>query len=92
MIAAIQPIFIKSVTTSVTAAVATAIKQMQLQAVETIKGEVKRVKDNMARLQARVQTQHFEQDRQAKCSRKDSVRIYGIQEPENEHPEKIRTI
>ena len=49
-----------------------------------MKGEVKRVKEDIARLQARVQTQHFEQDRQEQYSRKDSVRIYGIQEPEND--------
>ncbi len=62
---------IKSVTTAVTAAVATAFKQMkaELQAVETMKGEVKRVKEGMARLQASVQTQHFEQDRQEQYSR-----------------------
>ena len=68
---------IKSVTTAVTAAVATAFKQMkaELQAVETMKGEVKRVKEGMARLQANVQTQHFEQVRQEQYSRKDSVRI-----------------
>ena len=87
MFAAIQPMVIKSVTTAVTSAVATAFKRMkaELQAVETMKGEVKRVKEDMARLQARVQTQHFKQDRQEQYSRKDSVRIYGIQEPEKDH-------
>ena len=41
VIAAIQPILIKSVTTAVTVAVATAFKQMreELQAVDTMKGE-----------------------------------------------------
>ena len=86
MIAAIQPLVIKSVTTAVTAAVATAFKQMkaELQAVETMKGMVKRVKEDMARQQAKLQSQHFEQDRQEQYSRNDSVRIYGIPEPENE--------
>ena len=58
VIAAIQPLVIKSVTTAVTAAVATAFKQMreELQAVEAMKGEVERVKENMARLQAKLQT------------------------------------
>ena len=66
VIAAILPMVIKSVTTAVTAAVATAFKQMreELQAVETMKGEVKRVNENMARLAAKLQTQHFELDRQ----------------------------
>ena len=86
MIAAIQPILIKSVTTAVTVAVATAFKQMreELQAVETMKGEVERVRENMARLQAKLQTQHFDLDRQEQYSRKDSVRIYGIPEAEDE--------
>ena len=86
VIAAIQPMVIKSVTTAVTAAVATAFKQMreELQAVETMKGEVKRVNENMARLEAKLQTQHFELDRQEQYSRKDSVRIYGIQDSEDE--------
>ena len=55
VIAAIQPMVIKSVTTAVTAAVATAFKQMreEFQAVETMKGEVKRVNENMARLACR---------------------------------------
>ena len=83
VIAAIQPLVIKSVTKAVTAAVATAFKQMkaELQAVETMRGEVKRVKENMARLQI----QHFEQDRQEQYNRNDSIRIYGIPEPENDH-------
>ena len=86
VIAAIQPMVIKSVTTAVTAAVATAFKQMreELQAVETMKGEVKRVNENMARLAAKLQTQHFELDRQEQYNRKDSVRIYGIPDPEDE--------
>ena len=77
---------IKSVTTAVTAAVATAFKQMreEFQAVETMKGEVKRVNENMARLAAKLQTQHFELDRQEQYSRKDSVRIHGIPDPEDE--------
>ena len=47
VIAAIQPVLIKSMTTAVTVAVATAFKQMQeeLQAVETMKGEVERVRE-----------------------------------------------
>ncbi len=71
VIAAIQPMVINSVTTAVTAAVATAFKQMreELQAVETMKGEVKRVNENMARLAAKLQTQHFELDRQEQYSR-----------------------
>ena len=86
VIAAIQPMVIKSVTTAVTAAVATAFKQMreELQAVETMKGEVKRVNENMARLAAKLQTQHFELDRQEQYNRKDSVRIYGIPDPKDE--------
>ena len=74
-------------TKAVTAAVATAFKQMkaELQAVETMRGEVKRVKEDMARLKARLQTQHFEQDQQEQYSCKDSVRIYGIPEPANDH-------
>ena len=86
VIAAIQPILIKSVTTAVTVAVATAFKQMreELQEVETMKGEVERVRENMARLQAKLQTQHFDLDRQEQYSRKDSVRIYGIPEPAND--------
>ena len=86
VIAAIQPMVIKSVTTAVTAAVATAFKQMreEFQAVETMKGEVKRVNENMARLAAKLHTQHFELDRQEQYSRKDSVRIYGIPDPEDE--------
>ena len=86
VIAAIQPILIKSVTTAVTVAVATAFKQMreELQEVETMKGEVERVRENMARLQAKLQTQHFDLDRQEQYSRKDNVRIYGIPEPAND--------
>ena len=38
----------------------------------------------MARLAAKLQTQHFELDRQEQYSRKDSVRIYGIPDPEDE--------
>ena len=49
-----------------------------------MKGEVKRVNENMARLAAKLQTQHFELDRQEQYSRKDSVRIYGIPDPEDE--------
>ena len=83
VIAAIQQILIKSVTTAVTVAVATAFKQMreELQAVDTMKGEVERVRGNMARLQAKLQTQHYDLDRQEQYSRKDSVIIYGIPEP-----------
>ena len=83
VIAAIQPMVINSVTTAVTAAVATAFKQMreEFQAVETMKGEVKRVNENMARLAAKLQTQHFELDREEQYSRKDSVIIYGIPDP-----------
>ena len=86
VIAAIQPILIKSVITAVTVAVATAFKQMreELQEVETMKGEVERVRENMARLQAKLQTQHFDLDRQEQYSRKDSVRIYSIPEAEDE--------
>ena len=86
VIAAIQPILIKSVTTAVTVAVATAFKQIrdELQEVETMKGEVERVRENMARLQAKLQTQHFDLDRQEQYSRKDSVRMYGIPEAEDE--------
>ena len=38
----------------------------------------------MAQLQAKLQTQHFDLDRQEQYSRKDSVRIYGIPEAEDE--------
>ena len=56
----------------------------ELQEVETMKGEVERVRENMARLQAKLQTKHFDLDRQEQYSRKDSVRIYGIPEAEDE--------
>ena len=42
------------------------------------------MKENMARFQAKLQTQHFDLDRQEQDSRKDSVRIYDIPEPEDE--------
>ena len=48
-------------------------------------GEVKKVNEDMGSLQVRLQTQYFEQDRQEQNSHKDSVRIYGIPEPENDH-------
>ena len=76
---------IKSVTTVVTVA-ATTFKKMreELQTVDTMKGKVERVKENMARLQAKLQTPHFDLDRQEQYSRKDSVIIYGIPEPAND--------
>ena len=67
---------------AVSAAVSMAFKQMrgEFEAVEEMKKEAVKVNEELTRLRARVQIQHFAQDRLEQYSRRESVRIYGIPE------------
>ena len=94
VVEAIQPMLVKSVTVAVSAAAAMAFKQMrrEFEAVEEMKKEAVKVNDEVARLRARVQTQHFAQDRLEQYSCKESVRIYGIPESEGDAREDTNEI
>ena len=61
-----------------------AYKQMrrESEAVGEMKKEAAKVNEEITKLCARVQTQHFAQDRLEQYSRKESVRVYGIPESE----------
>ena len=65
VVKAIRPVLVKSVKVAVSAAVSMAFKQKrrEFEAVEEMKKEAVKVNEEMTRLRARVQTQHFAQDR-----------------------------
>ena len=94
VVEAIQPMLVKSVTVAVSAVVLMAFKQMrrEFEAVEEMKKEAVKVNEEVTRLHARMQTQHFAQDRLEQYSRKESVHIYGIPESEGDAREDTNEI
>ena len=83
MIAALQPVLVKSVTAAVTAAVAVASKQIMIDLRHDLE-EVQHMREEVQSLRARVQTQSFELDRLQQYSRRDNIRVYGIEEKPDE--------
>ena len=83
MIAALQPVLVKSLTAAVTAAVAVASKPIMIDLRHNLE-EMQRMREDVESFRARVQTQSFELDRLQQYSRKDNIRVYGIDETADE--------
>ena len=91
VILAIQPIFIKTVTSAVTAAVSAAFRHLkdEIQGIEIVKEELKAVKEELRAAKTNMQINRFEIDRLEQYSRRDSVRVCGIAETDNENTNDI---
>ena len=74
---------VKSVTAAFTAAVAVASKQIMIDLRHDLE-EVQHTREEVESLRARVQTQSFELDRLQQYSRRDNIRVYGIDETADE--------
>ena len=88
MVAALQPALVKSVTSAVTSAVAVASRQIMSELRHDME-EVKEMREEVESLRAWVQTQSFELDRLQQYSRRDNVRVYGIEETAEESSNSI---
>ena len=88
MVAALQPVLVKSVTSAVTSVVAVASRQIMSELRNDME-EVKEMREEVESLRARVQTQSFELDRLQQYSQRDNVRVYGIEETAEESTNSI---
>ena len=86
VIHALQPLLVKTVTTAVSSAVKTtvssAVKTTSTQILQSLKDDKR---DDVSMLKCETQKQKFELDRLEQCSLKDSIRISGIDENDNEN-------
>ena len=87
VILAIKPILIKTVTSAVTAAVSAAFRHLKvdIQGIEIVEEELKAVKDELRAAKTNMQINRFEMDRLEQYSRRDSVRVCGRAEMDNEN-------
>ena len=83
VIAALQPVLVKSVTAAVTTAVATASKQIMLELRQDI-GVVHAMEADVKALRTKVQSQNFEIDRLEQYSRRENIRVFGVAETADE--------
>ena len=88
MVAALQPVLVKSVTSAVTSAVAVVSCQIMTELRHDME-EVKEMREEVESLQVRVHTQSFELDRLQQYSRQDNVRVYGIEDTAEESTNSI---
>ena len=83
VIAALQPVLVRSVTAAVTTAVATASKQIMI-ALRHDLGALHSMEADTKALPAQVQTQNVELDRLQQYSRRENIRVFGIADTADE--------